>query len=125
MGIIVIVLCSLQVVFKGKKMMEYKGYFGDVTYDPEADIFHGNVLGLKDVITFQGTSVKELEQAFKDSIDDYLVWCKERGEKPEKTFSGELRLKMPIELHAQLAHMAATQGISLNTHIIEQLQKNK
>ena len=64
-------------------MMKYKGYVGEVLYDDEAKLFHGEVIGLKDVITFQGTTVKELEKAFKDSIYDYLVWCKERGEKPE------------------------------------------
>jgi predicted HicB family RNase H-like nuclease len=63
--------------------MNYKGYYGTVSYDPDTKIFHGDVLGLKDVITFQGTSVKELEQSFKDSINDYLSWCKERGEHKE------------------------------------------
>src|SRR5260221_4413230 len=62
----------------------YKGYRADIVYDDEAKLFHGEVVGLKDVITFQGTTLSELEQAFKDSIDDYLVWCQERGEKSEK-----------------------------------------
>jgi predicted HicB family RNase H-like nuclease len=65
--------------------MKYKGYIGHVEYDGEAKIFHGEVVGLRDSITFQGESVEELEQAFKDSIDDYLAWCKERGDKPEET----------------------------------------
>ncbi len=56
-------------------MMKYKGYWGEVTFDDEAKIFHGEVIGLKDVITFQGKNVDEIEQAFKDSIDDYLTWC--------------------------------------------------
>lgn len=64
-------------------MMKYKGYFGDAWYDYEAKIFHGEVIGLKDVITFQGKTVNEIEQAFKDSVDDYLMWCKERGEKEQ------------------------------------------
>lgn len=65
-------------------MVIYKGYVGSVVFDEEAKIFHGNVIGLKDVITFQAASLKDLEKACKDSIDDYLSWCKERGEKPEK-----------------------------------------
>jgi predicted HicB family RNase H-like nuclease len=56
--------------------MKYKGYIGHVEYDNEAKIFHGEVIGLKDVITFQGSSVKELEEAFKDSVEDYLAWSK-------------------------------------------------
>ncbi|KKQ48902.1 MAG: hypothetical protein US69_C0012G0021 [candidate division TM6 bacterium GW2011_GWF2_38_10] len=106
-------------------MMKYKGYLGEVTYDSNAKIFHGEVLGLKDIITFQGTTVLELEKAFKDSIDDYISWCKERGEEPEKAFSGNIRLRISPDLHAQLAQAAITQGISLNSLIIDKLQKNK
>ncbi len=104
-------------------MMKYKGYFGQVAYDDEAKLFHGEVVGLKDIITFQGTTVKELEQAFRDSIDDYISWCKKRKEKPEKTFSGNLRLRMSPELHANLALEAAKLGVSLNEFINEKLHK--
>jgi predicted HicB family RNase H-like nuclease len=65
-------------------MMKYKGYTGQAVYDAEARILHGRVLGLRDIITFQGRNRKEIEQAFKDSIDDYIAWCKELGEEPEK-----------------------------------------
>jgi predicted HicB family RNase H-like nuclease len=44
------------------------------------------------VITFQGTTVDELIQAFQDSIDDYIDWCEERRERPEKPFSGKFNL---------------------------------
>lgn len=57
--------------------MMYKGYEGIAEFDEDAHIFSGEVLGLKDVITFQGESVSELEQAFHDSVDDYLEWCSE------------------------------------------------
>lgn len=105
--------------------MKYKGYLGEVTYDADSKIFHGEVLGLKDVITFQGTTVKELEKAFKDSIEDYISWCKERGEEPEKAFSGNIRIRISPDLHAKLAQAADMQGISLNSLIIDKLQKNK
>jgi predicted HicB family RNase H-like nuclease len=68
-------------------MMKYKGYTGHVKYDDEAKIFHGEVLGIKDVVTFQGTTVDEIEQTFKDSVEDYLAFCKERGEEPDRPFS--------------------------------------
>lgn len=60
-------------------MLQYKGYHGKVEYDEEAGIFHGEVLDLRDIITFQGRSVDEINQAFKDAIDNYLVFCEERG----------------------------------------------
>jgi predicted HicB family RNase H-like nuclease len=103
-------------------MMKYKDYIGHVEYDDEAKIFHGEVVGLRDIITFQGKSVEELEQSFRDSIDDYLKWCKERGEKPEKTFSGTFNLRIPPELHAKLAFQAKVMGISLNSYVTEKLR---
>ena len=40
-------------------MMEYEGYRAVVTYDDDAGVFHGEVVDTRDVITFQGTSVRE------------------------------------------------------------------
>jgi predicted HicB family RNase H-like nuclease len=104
-------------------MMKYKGYTGHVEYDHEAKIFHGEVLGIKDVVTFQGTTVDEIEQAFKDSVDDYLAFCMERGEEPDKPFSGKFNLRIPPELHAKLSIAAQLQGDSLNNYITKMLQR--
>jgi len=104
-------------------MMKYKGYMGKVEYDSDAKLFHGEVVGLKDTITFQGTNPEELDREFKKSIDIYLDWCKELGEKPEKTFSGKLHIRMAPDLHAYLAIEAARRGISLNELINEKLYK--
>ena len=68
-------------------MLQYKAYTGHADYDEEAGLLHGEVLGLRDVVTFQGTSVKELKRAFQESIDDYLEFCPERGEEPDDPFS--------------------------------------
>lgn len=65
-------------------MMRYKGYVGRVEYDDEAGVFHGEVTNLRDVITFQGTTVDELRQAFRTSVDDYLEFSAQRGEEPDK-----------------------------------------
>ena len=62
--------------------MTYKGYQARVELDEEARVFHGEVINTRDVITFQGSSVDELQQAFEDSVDDYLEYCAARGEKP-------------------------------------------
>ena len=65
-------------------MMEYKGFVGNIEYDDEAEIFHGEVINTRDVITFQGSSVAELRNAFRDSVDDYLEFCAQRGESSNK-----------------------------------------
>jgi len=99
--------------------MKYKGYIGQVEYDGEAKIFHGEILGIKDVITFQGTSVRELEKAFRDSIDDYLTWCEERSEEPEKPFSGTFTVRVNPEEHKKLALAASKANTSLNKFVAE------
>lgn len=104
-------------------MMKYKGYIGHVEYDDEAKIFHGEVLGIKDVVTFQGTTVAEINRAFKDSVDDYLAFCKERNEEPCRPYSGKFNLRIPSDLHAKLSMMARSQGESLNTYIAKMLQR--
>jgi predicted HicB family RNase H-like nuclease len=103
--------------------MKYKGYHGQVNYDEEAKLFHGEIVGLRDVITFQGTSVDELEQAFKDSIDEYLDFCKELGREAEKPFSGKLILRLPPEIHERAAYQARSSGVSLNTWLKQGIQQ--
>jgi predicted HicB family RNase H-like nuclease len=74
--------------------MSYKGYDALVTYDEEAELFHGEVMNTRDVITFEGVSVGDLKQALADSIEDYLMFCNERGEEPEKPFSGQFVVRI-------------------------------
>ena len=69
--------------------MTCDGYQATVEFDEDTGSFHGEVIGLRDVITFQGRSVAELRKAFKESIEDYLAFCKARGEAPQKPFSGQ------------------------------------
>lgn len=104
-------------------MMKYKGYTGHVEYDDEAKIFHGEVLGIKDVVTFQGTTVDEIERAFRDSVDDYLAFCEERGEEPDRPFSGKFNLRISPDLHAKLSIAAQLHGESLNNYIAKMLQQ--
>ncbi len=95
-------------------MMEYKGYLGQVEYDDDAGVFHGEVINLRDVITFQGESVDELRRAFRESVDDYLAFCAARGEEPEKPYSGTFTLRISPELHRDIALKARMAGQSLN-----------
>lgn len=102
--------------------MEYKGYIGKVEYDDEARIFHGEVVNLRDVITFAGESVAELRQAFQDSVDDYLAFCAARNEPPEKPFSGTFTMRLTPELHRAAASYARLQNKSLNSYVNELIE---
>ena len=104
-------------------MLQYKGYAGHVEFDDETGIFHGEVLDLRDVITFQGKSVEEIERAFRESIDDYLEFCEERHEEPDKPFSGRLMVRLPPDVHRKAYVSARREGKSLNQWIAEKLEK--
>ena len=91
-------------------MLKYKGYTGYVEFDDDASLLHGEVLDTRDVITFQGKTVEEMRNAFRDSIDDYLKFCSERDEKPEKAFSGKFVVRLPTELHHRAYVKAVEQG---------------
>ena len=102
-------------------MLTYKGYHGKVEYDDEAELFHGEVVDLRDVITFQGRSVEELNLAFRDSIDDYLEFCDNRGEEPDRAFTGRLMLRLPTDIHRKVYISAKKEGKSINEYISEKL----
>ena len=103
-------------------MLEYKGYVGHAEYDPEAHVFHGEVLDTRDVITFESDTVRGLEEAFRESIDDYLEFCSQCGEDPDKPFTGRLTLRLPRELHRRVYVQAKEDGKSLNQWISDNLE---
>jgi len=93
-------------------VLEYKGYFG--TVEADNGVFVGRVSGLRDVITFAGATFAEVEQAFRDSIDDYLAFCAERGEPPDRPYSGKIPLRVSPETHRRAATRAQAAGMSLS-----------
>src|SRR5687767_8344051 len=103
-------------------MTEYKGYVGRLEFDDEASLFHGEVVNTRDVITFQGKSVAELRRAFRESVDDYLAFCAERGEEPDKPFSGQFVTRISPDLHRRASVAASIAHKSLNAWVAEQLQ---
>jgi predicted HicB family RNase H-like nuclease len=103
--------------------MEYKGYSAKIEFDEDANIFHGEVINLRDVITFEGETVDGLRQAFQESVDDYLEFCAERGEDPEKPYSGKFVVRVEPELHKRITIEARKRGVSINALVGEALSK--
>ena len=102
-------------------MLSYKGYEAVTEVDDEAKIIHGEVLHLNDVITFQADCMADLEQAFHDSVDDYLAFCIENNREPEKPYLGNISLRIPPELHRTVATAAKRRKESVNSYIAEAL----
>ncbi len=83
-------------------------------FDPSIDAFHGRVVGLLDVVTFQGRSVDDLRDAMEESVEDYLELCEEVGKDPERPYRGEFLVRTSPELHRAVATAAEAEGMSLN-----------
>ncbi|MCY3542662.1 MAG: type II toxin-antitoxin system HicB family antitoxin [Chloroflexi bacterium] len=104
--------------------MKYKGYQAIFKYDDEAELFHGEVIDTRDVIFFEGTSVEDLNKEFRFSIDDYLAMCAERGQEPDKPFSGRIPLRISPEVHRAANAVAKSEGKSLNAWLAETIERS-
>lgn len=104
-------------------MMTYKGYPALVEYDDEAELFHGEVIGIRDLVTFQGRTVDQLKAAFHDSVDDYLEFCAERGEEPNKPLSGRFLVRIDPGLHRRTYLAAKAQKKSINAWVAEAIER--
>jgi predicted HicB family RNase H-like nuclease len=98
-------------------MIEYKGYTGVFEFDPSVDAFHGRVVGLLDVVTFEGRSVDDLRSGMEESVEDYLELCDETGKQPERPFRGEFLVRTTPEVHRAVAIAAEAEGMSLNAWV--------
>jgi predicted HicB family RNase H-like nuclease len=105
-----------------KKMKAYKGYTATVEFDADEMVLHGRVDHIRDVVTFHATSVEGIEPAFAEAVDDYLALCDERGEEPDRPFSGRFVLRLEPQIHRDIAVRAALEGKSLNAWIVDALQ---
>lgn len=98
-------------------ILQYKGYYANVQYSAEDDVFYGSVIGINDLVSFEGTSVKGLKQSFYEAVDDYLETCKEQGKEPEKTYKGSFNIRISSELHRKAAIVSAGKNMTLNDFV--------
>ena len=103
--------------------MLVNGYQAKIEYDPELDLFRGEILGLNGGADFYGSTPKELRAEFKKSLKVFLDVCQEKGIEPRRHYSGKFNLRIPAELHERLAIAAQSSGKSLNTLAQEALQQ--
>jgi predicted HicB family RNase H-like nuclease len=104
-------------------MIEYKGYTGVVEFSGEERMFYGEVVGLRDIIGFEGSTVDELEDSMHQAVDLYLEMCEEDGTNPDKPYSGKFQVRVTSEVHRALVTAAASSQVSLNTFVTERFKE--
>lgn len=97
-----------------KNAIKYKEYLGSVHFSAEDEVFYGKLEGIEDHISFEGDSVENLKQAFRDAVEDYLEICRTSGKSPEKSYKGSFNIRIDPELHKKAARKSVELGISLN-----------
>jgi len=105
-------------------MLTYKGYVGVAEFDTEDLMLYGKVIGLKDVIGFEGASGEELEASFHRAVDSYLEFCEEDGVTPEKPYSGKILIRTDPETHREIVHAAAEADLSMNQWVEKTLKEH-
>ena len=104
-------------------LMNYKGYRATAKYSEEDGCFVGQIIGIDDVIGFEGSTVEELRAMFREAVDSYLDWCRERGKKPDKEYKGSFNVRISPEKHGAAVKKATELGISLNQFVSEAIDE--
>lgn len=102
--------------------LHHKNYSGVFAFSPDDDTFHGEVVGIRDVVHFSGRSIDELRASFQETVDDYLATCAEIGKQPDKPYSGRFVVRVSPEAHRLAETAAKDSGKSLNAFACEALE---
>ena len=95
-------------------ILTYKGFAGSVNFNADDHIFFGKIEGINDLVTFEGISVSELENAFHEMVNLHVEDCKREGNPVEKSYKGSFNVRISQDLHKKAAQAAAVKGITLN-----------
>lgn len=98
-------------------LLEYNGYFGNIDISIEDGVIHGKLLYINDLVTFEADNVTDLKNAFKESVDDYLEYCKQKGKEPEKPYKGSFNVRISPENHKKAVAQATRRGLTLNQFV--------
>jgi predicted HicB family RNase H-like nuclease len=108
---------------KTRNCINYKGYAGSIEFSEEDGVFHGKVIGIKALISFEGESVSSITEDFHYAVDEYLDFCAESGKEPEKPFKGAFNVRIGEDLHRKSFLAAQAKGMSLNSLVEEALKQ--
>ena len=97
--------------------LHYRDYVGNIEFSEEDAVFHGKVIGIKSLISFERDSVRSIIKDFHKAVDEYLVFCAQNNKHPEKPFKGSFNVRIGVDLHRKAALAASSNGISLNTFV--------
>ncbi|MFJ6826758.1 MULTISPECIES: type II toxin-antitoxin system HicB family antitoxin [unclassified Pseudomonas] len=94
--------------------LKHKGYIGSIEASLEDNCLFGKILFIKALISYEGKTVADLDAAFQEAVDDYLVTCQHLGQTPEKPCKGSFNVRVGHDLHLAAALAATRRKVTLN-----------
>jgi predicted HicB family RNase H-like nuclease len=85
--------------------VSYRGYDGSIIHDAEDHLYHGKILGVRDMVIYHGYTVEEAGTIFRQAVDDYISHFEQDGKEPPKPFAS-LPAQIPHELQVKAALFA-------------------
>jgi len=95
-------------------MFNYRGYYGSIEASPADNCLFGKLQFIRALVSYEGQTVAELEQAFQEAVDDYLADCAEAGHPPEVPCKGSFNVRVGHDLHLAASVEAARRSMTLN-----------
>jgi len=108
---------------KASNCLNYKDYTGSIEFSEGDGVFHGKVIGIKSLISFEGDSVASITEDFRNAVDEYLDFCATNGHEPEKPFKGSFNVRIEADLHRRAALAASSSGVSLNSFVEDAIRQ--
>lgn len=104
-------------------LLSYKGFYGSVNFSAADEVFYGKVEGVHDLVSFEGATVKELKQDFQKAVEDYILFCKKRGNPVQKSLMGSFNIRIKPDIHQRAAIVALQKNISLNQLVQQAIER--
>jgi len=104
-------------------ILEYKGYYSKIEYSVEDKTLYGKIEGIKDLVSFESNFPDEIENEFHLAVDDYLAYCKDLGQEPDKVYSGTFNIRISPDLHRQLSIDAFKNNRSVNKSVEKAIEQ--
>lgn len=102
--------------------LKFQNYTGSIEYSKEDKLLYGKVLGIRDLVSYEGETGPQLEANFKAAITEYLEECQEMGREPDKPYKGSFNVRVTSALHEAIALKALKSNTSLNSEVSEALK---
>jgi predicted HicB family RNase H-like nuclease len=106
-----------------KDLLKYQDFSGTVQFSAEDEVFHGKIVGIDDLVTFEGQSVEELKNSFHNAIEDYLEICESIGKSPHKSYKGSFNIRIKPVVHKKAVLKSTELGLSLNQFVEQAIQQ--